>query len=142
MKRRRLIPLLAVAALLPAKGKSTVRGRLTPQAGGRVFIRTADGRMVLLDGDAESLGVARDARLHQEDFEAAGEWDGESRFVIDPIHERALFVHRQGKRLVVTYWCAVCAIRSWTPGKCACCQEETDVDLRDPALSDTDPSPG
>jgi hypothetical protein len=33
---------------------------------------------------------------------------------------------------VITYWCDVCSIRTYTPGKCWCCQQETTLDLRDP----------
>ena len=33
---------------------------------------------------------------------------------------------------MVTYWCEVCAIRSYTPGLCVCCRDETTLDLRDP----------
>jgi hypothetical protein len=57
---------------------------------------------------------------------------------VDPIHLKAMFVYRGGRRLVVTYWCAICSIRTFTPGTCVCCQEETDLDPRDPALKDSD----
>jgi hypothetical protein len=33
---------------------------------------------------------------------------------------------------MVTYWCAVCAIRTFTPGICWCCREETELDLLEP----------
>jgi hypothetical protein len=38
---------------------------------------------------------------------------------------------------MVTYWCEVCAIRTYTPGECMCCQENTELDLRDPDLPAT-----
>jgi hypothetical protein len=52
-------------------------------------------------------------------------------FVVDPIHKKAMFVVRGGKRLFVTYWCDICSIRTYTPGKCWCCQEETELDIRE-----------
>jgi hypothetical protein len=41
-------------------------------------------------------------------------------------------VYRDGKPKLVTYWCATCGIRTWQPGSCSCCQEETAVDFLDP----------
>jgi hypothetical protein len=119
--------------------RGAARGRLLqntdpPAMSGR------DGRVIELAGDAETVAVLRDERLKDEDFEARGEFLAPERMRIDPIHLRALFVHRQGKLLVVTYWCPVCAIRTYTPGQCGCCQEETRLDPRDPALADADPS--
>ena len=92
--------------------------------------------MVELEADGPSTAVLRDARLKEEDFEVVGRFRTPSLLVVDPIHERALFVWRGGKRLVVTYWCDVCSIRAWSPGRCQCCQEEMRVDLRDPSLGE------
>ena len=63
------------------------------------------------------------------DFEALGHFRGAGRFLIDPIYKRAMFVHKDGKRLFITYWCNVCYIRTYTPGNCRCCQKYTDLDL-------------
>jgi len=52
-------------------------------------------------------------------------------FEVDPIHTRAMFVHKDGKRLTISYWCEVCYIRTYTPGTCVCCQKYTDLDLKD-----------
>ncbi|MBE7541124.1 MAG: hypothetical protein HS123_02015 [Solibacteraceae bacterium] len=57
-------------------------------------------------------------------------------FRLDPIYRKAMFVVRDGKPLVITYWCEVCAIRTYSPGRCQCCQDETAFDPRDPALED------
>lgn len=134
--RRQWFLLPAAALLLRAAERQSVRGRLRQDAALPPAILTRKGRVVELEADAPSTAVLRDARLKDEDFEAVGRFRAPSRFVVDPIHERALFVWRNGKRLVVTYWCDVCSIRAWSPGRCQCCQEEMRVDLRDPALGE------
>ena len=77
------------------------------------------------------MGVLADDRLNNADFEALGQRVDAGQFKIAPIHTRSLFVHQQGKRLMVTYWCDVCYIRTYTPGKCWCCQKDTELDLRE-----------
>ncbi|MBL0160124.1 MAG: hypothetical protein IPP47_24005 [Bryobacterales bacterium] len=121
------------AAVLRAQGAEAVRGRVA----GDMKLRLADGRVVALSGDTDSTGVLRDERLAREEFELRGRFTAPDSFSIDPIHLRAIFVWRGGKKFVVTYWCDVCAIRAWTPGKCQCCQDEMALDLRDPALKET-----
>jgi hypothetical protein len=128
----------AAALWLRAEAKQSVRGRLRQDAALPPAIVTKDGRVVELEADEASTRVLRDARLKDEDFEAVGRFRTPGRFAVDPIHERALFVWRGGKRLVVTYWCDVCSIRAWSPGRCQCCQEEMRVDLRDPSLGEMD----
>jgi hypothetical protein len=134
--------LLALTASLAARAgereRQSVRGRLRPDPALPPAILTRDGRAVELEADEPTTAVLRDARLKDEDFEVMGRQISPSRFAVDPIHERALFVWRNGKRLLVTYWCDVCSIRAWSPGKCQCCQEEMRVDLRDPALGEMD----
>lgn len=134
--RRHWILLPAAALLLRSEQKQSVRGRLRQDASQPPAILTREGRVVELEADPPSTAVLRDARLKDEDFEAVGRFRTPSLFVVDPIHERALFVWRDGKRMVVTYWCDVCSIRAWSPGRCQCCQEEMRVDLRDPALEE------
>jgi hypothetical protein len=138
--RRRAWLLLPFTGLLRAEGQDSVRGRLIQQEGQPTALRQPDGAVVPLRGDPDTVGVLRDERLAKEDFEALGVREPGGAFVINPIHLRAMFIHRGGKRLVVTYWCTVCSIRTFTPGRCVCCQEETDFDPRDPALRDSDPS--
>jgi len=134
MRRRNLwmLPWLP-AVVLRAQGTESARGRVA----GDLKLRLADGRVVGLGGDTESSRVLRDERLARDEFELRGRFTAPDAFVIDPIHLRAIFVWRDGRKLAVTYWCDVCAIRAWTPGKCQCCQDEMALDLRDPALKDT-----
>ena len=51
---------------------------------------------------------------------------------MDPFHTRPLYVIKDGKHLMVTFWCDTCSIRTYEPGPCWCCQRETELDLRDP----------
>lgn len=115
--------------LLPAvlKAADTLRGRLS-----KGTLKTADGRIISLSGDADTIGVLNDARLEGADFEIIGKSEAPGKFAVNPIHTRAMFVHKDGKRLLVTYWCDVCAIRTYTPGICWCCRDETALDLLDP----------
>lgn len=90
-----------------------------------------DGKNVILEGDEQTTGVLRDARLKNEEFEVIGQYTPSGSLRILPIHKRGMYVLKDGKRLFVTYWCAVCSIRTYTPGICWCCQDETALDLRE-----------
>ena len=122
---------------LPALGAAdsavALRGKLTKGPDGKPALKTSGGTLVSLTGDADTLGVLNDARLADADLKVKGTSNAPGQFTIEPIHTRAMFVHKDGKRLMVTYWCDVCAIRTYTPGICWCCREETALDLRDPA---------
>jgi len=129
--RRAFLP--AVILLIPALAASvrrSLRGKLR-QRGGKAFLETAAGSMVALEGDDPTTGVLKDERLAGADLEVMGEAVAPDRFVVGPIHTKAMFVHKDGKRLLITYWCDVCSIRTYTPGKCWCCQQETQLDLRE-----------
>lgn len=141
MTRRRFsaILLFTPVAAIGAEGRTTVAGRLQHSAGGPVTLKTTDGRLITLEGDIATLAVLRDPRVIREEFEAVGEWKSPDRFVIDPIHRKALFIRRGGELLVITYWCEICAIRTYAPGRCQCCQDETALDPRDPKLENTAP---
>jgi hypothetical protein len=125
--------LLCGAAGLAEEPKAVVRGKLTKSSGGRPALETKEGKLVFLEGDDPTIGVVKDKRLLGSDFEAIGKFTSPDVLTIDPIHTKAMFVHRDGRRLAITYWCEVCSIRTYTPGVCWCCQEETDLDLRDPS---------
>ena len=111
--------------VLPAAvAPSSLRGKL--RAGAVPAIDT-----VQLTSDSDTLGVLGDPRLEGTDFEVLGHFTDPTHFDVDKIHTRSLFVHKGGKRFMVTYWCDVCYIRTYTPGKCWCCQKDTDLDLRE-----------
>jgi hypothetical protein len=136
MVRRSFIALVSCSAFAWPSDRESLRGKLGKDPSGKPVLRLADGQAIVLSGDAETTGVLNDARLAGAEFEIAGRRDN-SGFAIDPIHTAALFAHRNGKRLRVTYWCDICAIRTYTPGLCWCCREETELDLREPDTVDT-----
>ena len=135
MTRRLLLATLGflaqrVASLAAVPGLA-IRGKLTRAPGDQPALELDGHKLVLLEGDTATLGVVNDKRLSGADFEAIGHFNAPDHFEIDGIHERAMFVHKEGKRLLITYWCDVCYIRTLTPGVCVCCQKYTDLDLRE-----------
>jgi hypothetical protein len=136
-RRRFLVMFPCTAAVLVAADTAGMpfRGRLVKGPGGQAALQTADGKTLLLTGDDDTVGVLNDQRLAGADFEIVGTLKGDT-VAINPIHTAALFAYKDGKRLRVTYWCDVCAIRTYTPGLCWCCREDTVLDLRDPDTVD------
>ena len=118
----------ALAASVPGL---SIRGKLTHSPGNQPALELAGHKLVYLTGDQPTQGVLNDKRLVGTDLEAIGHYNSPDHFEVDPIHERAMFVHKDGKRLLITYWCDVCYIRTYTPGQCWCCQKYTDLDLRE-----------
>ena len=132
MERRGFLLLFPTAAALLHAAENVVRGRLTKTPDGQPALQFPDGKLVLLGGDADTVGVLKDQRLANTDFEVVGHDSSGGKFEVNPIHKRALFAYKDGKRLMVTYWCDVCAIRTYTPGICWCCRQETALDLIEP----------
>jgi len=132
----RVCVLFLACALMICLGQAppgeTLSGRLVQPDGGPPALETNDHKMVLLDGDEATRGVIHDHRLKGVEMEARGHFTAPGRFLIDPIHTRAILVRKDGHLKFVTYWCDVCSIRTYTPGPCWCCQRETTLDLRDP----------
>jgi len=123
---------LVCACLAEGPKSETVRGFLRQHPGGPPALETADHRMISLDGDEQTKSVLNDTRLAGFDMEAKGHFIAPDKFQVDPIHTKAMFVHKDGHLKVITYWCDTCSIRTYTPGPCMCCQKETTLDLRDP----------
>ncbi len=109
----------------------SLRGKLTRSADHKPALEVSPGKLIYLEGDEPSTGVLNDKRLLGADFEVIGHFNSPDHFEVDPIHTRSMFVHKGGKRLMITYWCDVCYIRTYTPGTCVCCQKYTDLDLRE-----------
>lgn len=86
---------------------------------------------VKLEGDKPTTEVLADKRLEGMRLRLEGERLGADVFRVGPIHTRALRVVRGAKLLFVTYWCDVCSIRTYAPGVCMCCQDDTALDLRE-----------
>src|ERR1700691_1132458 len=127
-----LVSCLAAAGFAEEPKAVSIRGTLVQRAGKPPALETADHHIISLDGDDPTKGVLNDKRMAGFDLEAKGRFTAADQFLVDPIHTRAMFVHKDGHVKVVTYWCDVCSIRTYTPGPCWCCQKETTLDLRDP----------
>jgi hypothetical protein len=109
----------------------TLRGKLQIRETG-ASVETPSHERVAVDGDSQTRKILHDTRLDGFEVEAKGHYTAPGRFLIDPIHTRALLVRKDGSLKLITYWCDVCNIRAFTPGPCVCCQKETTLDLRDP----------
>lgn len=132
MQRRALF---LIPGLLAGYGEqSKVRGKLLP---GRKL--AVAGSVVQLEGDGEVAKVLDDERLLGSDFEAEGERLEDGKFRIDGIHNKPLYVYQKQERLGVSYWCEICYIRTYAPGECWCCQEDTKLDPKDPNTPDRKP---
>jgi hypothetical protein len=140
MTRRSLFPLGVWVGLYtalraesgPKDAAESLRGQLMIRQGEGPAIRLKDGTVVPLAGDAETVAVLMDQRLATADFEVDGHYLASGVFEVNPRYTDALWVHTNGERMMITYWCDLCAIRTYAPGKCMCCQEETRIDLRKP----------
>ncbi|MFN0170927.1 MAG: hypothetical protein ACKV22_31305 [Bryobacteraceae bacterium] len=134
LSRRMLVTVTmsGVACALRGLGaeSAVIQGVLKQSEGNPPALDTGE-RQIPLDGDADTKGVLNDKRLGGARLELKGKLLPSATFLVDPIHTRGLYVHKDGKRLFVTYWCDVCSIRTYTPGKCWCCQDDTALDLRE-----------
>ena len=128
-----LVSLVAVAApwSVPdglAESIELLRGRVEagadgdPQKDTSLTFVTSDGKRIPVAGDRFSTGQLLDPRLSEREWELGGKFHPDGHFEI-----LKLFTIRQGKRNRVTYWCEICYIRSHEPGRCMCCQAETEL---------------
>jgi hypothetical protein len=133
MQRRRALGLICAGAIgLGQPREIHVRGKLAQHKEGAPTLEPMGGKAVELDGDKETLAVLNDPRLAGMDFEVLGEYVGPGRFRIAPFTTPgAVLVHKDGKRYTISYWCEICSIRAYTPGKCQCCQRETELSLQE-----------
>src|SRR5262245_61595731 len=103
----------------------TIRGKLTRTSPDQPALETASHKLIQLDGDEATRSVIRDKRLNGAEMEVRGHFTDPGRFAIDPIHTHAILVRKDGHLKLVTYWCDICSIRTYSPGPCWCCQKET-----------------
>ena len=132
MDRRDFLAALAVVASgFGAPAKASILGKLIQASGEKPALEVPPGKRIRLEGDEPTSGVLADARLSGMELELIGKFSAPGLFTVDPIHTRAMFVHKNGKKYTISYWCSTCSIRAYTPGKCVCCQKETELDLEE-----------
>ncbi len=110
---------------------ATIEGTLERTQDGRPALRVSPDRLVVLAGDSETIEVLTDERLAGRRMGVRGRYASGGRFLVAPFHTKAFWVLENGKKLYVSYWCSTCAIRTYTPGICMCCQKETALELRE-----------
>ncbi len=123
-----VIVALASGAAEPAQ---TVRGKLVLK-GGKPALETAAHKVIFAEGEPETMAVLEDARLQGMEVELSGRMKGGDVIEVGSFYTtKSIIVHKDGKRYTISYWCPVCSIRTYTPGKCMCCQQETHLDLEE-----------
>jgi hypothetical protein len=125
----------AVAALCLAaetRQSEVVRGKLIVRDGQPTVLETTEHKLIKLEGEDTTMKVLADPRINGFEAQAKGRFAAPDRFVIDAPHTHPLLVSKDGHLKLVSYWCDVCTIRSYTPGPCVCCQKDTTLDLIDP----------
>lgn len=133
-----LVCLLGVTCFADSPKPVSIRGKLTQVPNQPPVLVTADQKRIILEGDEGTQKVLTDKRLNGFDLEAKGHFLGPDKFAVDPLYTKAMYVHKDGHLKVITYWCDTCSIRTYAPGPCWCCQEETTLDLRDPDAAKND----
>ena len=131
LRRSILTQFATLVPILAAGKQASIRGRLKLASAGVPVLALSDAQQIALRGDESTMGVLLDPRVRDMDFELIGTPTAMGAFEVGPIHTKAMYVHKGGQKLFVTYWCDICSIRTYTPGACWCCQEDTELDLRD-----------
>ncbi len=114
---------LVVAVLAVQAQDASLRGRLEPPADGEPLrLAAADGTTVELASDESIDRAMRDPRLAGRLWDVRGTRRDDGRFAV----EKAYTV-KDGEIHRVTYYCVICHITTHEPGRCMCCQGDTDL---------------
>ncbi len=102
-------------------------GRLAHQGRAPVLkVPVRGGREVktyrLVPSDEYTSALLGDNRIHGWELRVEGRRKGKDIFQVE-----RLFSVRDGRLHKVTYFCHICNITSYKPGRCDCCQEPTEV---------------
>ncbi len=126
----RILGFVALASVAFAQSPSPLRGKLI-QPPDKDPVIEVNGRRVAIEADEDTWQVLRDERLAGADVQLLGNAKDADHFTVSGTYLHPVSVWRDGKRLYVTYWCDVCYIRTYVPGKCWCCQKYTLLDPRE-----------
>ena len=121
----RSLALIGLAALLAGSSMAAnqvLRGRLRQEPGKPPVIQTADQKTYTFAGDEFTRAQMADPKLNGREMELEGRFASPGQF-----EAIRIFTLKDGKRHKVTYWCDVCSIRTHMPGRCMCCQAETEL---------------
>ena len=103
------------------KPTAVLTGRLARQ-GGTPVLKAKDKTYRLVSSDEYASAVLGDKRILGWELHVEGQWKDKDTFQVD-----RLFSLRDGQLYKVTYFCHVCNITSYKPGRCDCCQDLTEV---------------
>jgi hypothetical protein len=122
------VVLSTLGSVVSRAGEVIIRGFLqsesemdTDGSASLVLLDATDGRKILY-GDLFVEAQLRDRRLAEREWELEGSLAADGRF---EIHK--LFTVKDGQRHRITYYCEICHIYTHEPGRCMCCQEETEL---------------
>ncbi len=121
------IVLLSTACLAAADApkRTLVRGTIVAVEGEPIRLTIGAGETLeLVVDEVDSYHTFHDPKLADRTWELEGFRLEDGRFEV-----RKLFTIKDGERYQVTYYCEICHITSYRPGRCMCCQE--DVELRE-----------
>ncbi len=111
-----------VASLAPLSAE-VLRGRLEPPAEGESLrLITPGGESVELVLDEGLERTMRDPQLAARTWEVRGVRGSDGRIAVEKI-----FTVKDGELHRVTYYCVICHITTHEPGRCMCCQGDTDL---------------
>ena len=129
--RRLLAPILLACALAPAFGatRERLRGTLAPPTADEALqLVSPEGVRTELAVDESHDRTMRDPQLANRLWEVRGRFQGDGRFAAERI-----FTVKDGQLHRVTYYCVICHITTHEPGRCMCCQGDTDLrEIPDP----------
>ncbi len=91
-----LTVIAGVACAADAPPSTTLRGKLVVREGKPAVLETAGNKVVTLAGDKSTSEVLGDARMNGFEVEEKGHFTAPGQFLIDPIHTRAMMVHKDG----------------------------------------------
>ena len=128
VRRLLILTLFATGALLADSAASLEMIRGTLMLDGEAVadplrVKTDSG-VVELIVEGDNLHALHDKPLAQRTWEFEGALNADGRFEVVK-----MFTIVDGTRMKVTYYCEICHITSYRPGRCMCCQE--DVELRE-----------
>ncbi len=121
----RVLFALLTATLLTAASTAdanVLRGRIRQGSGKPAVVQTSDGKSYTVSGDDFTKAQMADPKLNGREVELEGRFAGPGQF-----EAAKIFTIKDGNRYKVTYWCDVCSIRTHMPGRCMCCQGETEL---------------
>ena len=122
---RSSVALLALAALsaVGSAATETVRGRLASPGGSEPLrLVGLNGASIELVVDESLERTMRDPQLATRLWELRGQVRRDGRLAVERI-----FTVIDGQLHRVTYYCVICHITTHEPGRCMCCQGDTDL---------------